>query len=133
EQRALLPVHARPLVQVFPVLHGVDAIAGAPPASAAVRDAQELRSRAFAAVRELLLRLARRRPLVLVIDDMQWSDADSLALLRDLVRPPDAPPLLLLMTVRTSEEAPDADFMAMPGDVAHLSLAHLLPAESREL
>src|SRR5207245_8709517 len=42
--------------------------------------------------------------LVLILDDLQWSDADSLAMLRELSRPPHAPSLLLLATVRAAAE-----------------------------
>ena len=44
---------------------------------------------------------AGRQPLVLYIDDLQWGDADSAALLSDLLAPPDPPPLLLLCCYRS--------------------------------
>jgi hypothetical protein len=44
---------------------------------------------------------------VVAIDDAQWADADSLALLAELMRPPEAPSLLLVMTARAGTYAPD--------------------------
>jgi serine/threonine protein kinase len=134
DRLALLPDEAALLTQVFPVLRGVPEIAASPLAVVEIRDPQELRSRAFAAVRELLSRLALRRPLILQIDDAQWSDADSLALLRELARPPEAPALLLILTVRTRENGPlDAPELAVPGAVQHIEMRRLDGAESREL
>jgi len=93
----LVPSNAALLTRVFPVLGRVNQIAAAPQRRRRDLDPIELRRRAFAALRELLCNVARRYPLVLVIDDLQWADADSLLLLGDLLRPPDAPPLLLLI------------------------------------
>jgi hypothetical protein len=133
EAVVLLPSKAALLMQVFPVLRSVRAIAEAPPPLEEIRDPQELRSRVFAAVRELLVRLAERRPVILVIDDMQWSDADSLALLREILRPPDAPPLMLLLTARGQAEGGGPEGLALPGEVQRLPLARLTPTESRAL
>ena len=96
---SLLPSHTSLLVRLFPVLGRVPAVASAPPGPP-IADPQRVRTGAFAALRSLLDRLARRSPTVLVLDDLQWVDADTIALLSDLMRSPDPPPLLLILTAR---------------------------------
>src|SRR5262249_61589064 len=91
-----VPRRASLLVQVFPVLGRVPVLANAPRPVQDVLSPQELRTRVFGALRELLLRITERQPLVIVIDDLQWADADSLALLGALLEPPEAPPFLLI-------------------------------------
>ena len=96
------PRQAALLVQVFPVLGWVrgfsEAAARARPAGS---DPQEQRTRLFGAVRELLGRLGDRRPLVVLMDDLQWADRDSFALMEEVLREPEAPRLLLVGTART--------------------------------
>jgi hypothetical protein len=104
--RALLPPRAALLLAAFPVLGRVDALARAPQAPEGM-DAREVRASMFAAFRELLRRLGEERPIVAVIDDLQWADADSLALIAELLRGPDAPRLLLVGTLRTQAQAGD--------------------------
>jgi tetratricopeptide (TPR) repeat protein len=104
EVESLLPPGITSLARLFPVLCRVKSVPAPPPRALEAPDPQQLRARAFAALRQLLSRIARRRPLVLAIDDAQWGDLDSAALLAALVRPPDPPPLLLLVCYRSDEQ-----------------------------
>ncbi|HEX3769389.1 MAG TPA: protein kinase [Polyangiaceae bacterium] len=102
----IMPRDVWALARLFPVLSGVPGIALVP--EEALADPQALRHRAFVALRDLLAQLARRHPLVVFIDDVQWGDSDSAALLLELMRPPLAPPLLLVMTYREEEAGTNA-------------------------
>ena len=103
-----LPAGVATLGRVFPVLRRVPAIAELPPES--LGDPQRVRRRAFIALRELLASVSALKPLVIYIDDVQWGDTDSAAMLLELVRPPDAPPLLLVLTYRDNE-SPASPFL----------------------
>jgi len=94
---AIRPQDAGALARAFPVLQRIDGFQSAP------GDAFDTRRRAFRALRELLLRLAQNRVVVLAIDDGQWGDADSAALLSEILRRPDAPALLLVVSYRRAE------------------------------
>ncbi|WP_437535016.1 protein kinase [Sorangium sp. So ce726] len=102
---AWLPDDVVELAHAFPVLREVPAIAAAAPREGAAPDAAERRRRAFAALRGLCARLGRARTLVLAVDDLQWGDLDSVALLVELMRPPAAPPLLFIASYRVEEAA----------------------------
>jgi predicted Ser/Thr protein kinase len=103
EITSLAPKHPELLVRMFPVLGGVSALNVAPAArTAPASEPHEQRKLAFAALRELLARLAQRRTVVIAIDDWQWADADSVVLARDLMRHRDSPSVLLVVTARPS-------------------------------
>jgi DNA-binding NarL/FixJ family response regulator len=69
-------------------------------------DPTQARRRLFAALAQFLARAARDRPLLLVIEDVHWSDDASLELLHHLGRACPRHPWLLLATYRTDETHP---------------------------
>lgn len=132
-----LPGDTWALARLFPVLRRIPVIEAL--AHEPVSDPQRVRRRAFRALRELFISLARRRPLVLFVDDAQWGDSDSAALVLELIRPPNAPPLLLLMTCR-EEEAQTSPFLSelqarcpQHADMRDLLVGPLEHVEARQL
>ncbi len=113
----LLPRHVSALALVFPTLRRVPAVLSATNANLprAQPDPLELRRRAFLALKQLLGAMSDRARLVLAVDDLQWGDVDSAALLASVLRPPDAPALLLVACHR-GEEAGEGTFL---GELAH--------------
>jgi class 3 adenylate cyclase len=63
-------------------------------------DPPQRRQRTLDALRQLLLQVARQQPLVVVIEDLQWIDAETQALLDALVDGMAATPLALLVNYR---------------------------------
>lgn len=61
------------------------------------------RYRLFSAAAALLGEVARRSPVLLVLDDLHWADRSSLRLLRHIVRHSDPAPLLILGSFRDTE------------------------------
>jgi hypothetical protein len=141
EAQALLPADLRPLARIFPVLRGLRPDHD-PAGLADAPDPHELRRRAFAALRELLSRLGARQPLVLAIDDLQWGDVDSAALLNELLRPPRPPRVLLLASFRSEDVStslflraflPAQEPLEQATERCELALEPFTPAETREL
>jgi serine/threonine protein kinase len=97
----VLPDGILHLSEIFPVLRRLKLITHERYAVPPLRDAKELRNQAFVAFGDLLVRMARLRPLVIFIDDLQWADLDSFALLRAIMRQPGAPALLLILSSRS--------------------------------
>jgi eukaryotic-like serine/threonine-protein kinase len=128
EAAALLPRHVAALAQIFPVLRRLDVVARAPASRLTNPDPQERRARAFSALRELFLRLSDRKPIVIAIENLQAADEDSLQLLSELLRAPEAPPLLLIATLRDH-----VDELAQRFPCEKLQLGRLSDEEAREL
>jgi tRNA A-37 threonylcarbamoyl transferase component Bud32 len=96
----LVPRDIHELTRIFPVLTRVEVVASAEGRPHDGADPNELRRRAFGALRQLLARIAERVRVVLFVDDLQWTDNDSVRLLIDLLSPPEPPPVLFIGTYR---------------------------------
>jgi serine/threonine protein kinase/tetratricopeptide (TPR) repeat protein len=150
ELAPLLGAHAGDLARVFPVLERIPQVKeaaelhaarlAATPATAGLE--HESRRRAFAALKRLLYSLAVRRPLVLAVDDLHWTDVDSVRLLSELLAPPDAPPLLLLAAYRSDwpgsrvalKELEQIQMRVVPDqNVFHVDIGPLAPPEAEDL
>ncbi|MCU0662326.1 MAG: AAA family ATPase [Myxococcota bacterium] len=134
--RSVLPENVTLLARLFPVLNRVQAIANQPLPPQEIIDPNELRRRAFRALRDLLANVARQRPLIVWIDDMQWSDEDSLLLLKALLEEPAELPALMILASRSAQgsEMPAFDWRStLPGEHKTLCLAPLDRESSERL
>ncbi|WP_437968956.1 protein kinase [Sorangium sp. So ce260] len=105
EAAALMPRGAAALARVFPVLARVPAVRDSPRSAADDEGEPRLRARASAALRDLLGRLSDRRPVIVFIDDAHWGDADSAALLAEIMAPPDPAAILLIASYSAGDAA----------------------------
>lgn len=97
------------------------------------------RHRLFLAVDDVLTRVAERRPLVVVLDDLHWADRPTLLLLSYVLRSGRPAPLLVVGTYRDTEvgrRTPLAAALAdlrRDGGAERVGLRGLAPAEVGEL
>lgn len=103
EAALLMPDDIGFLAQLFPVLNRVDVVRKLKGGSGAALDQQQVRTRAFAALKALLTRLTRTAPLVLFADDLQWGDDDSAEALVQILCTGEPPPLMFVGTYRSDE------------------------------
>ncbi len=137
------PVELALLKRAFPVLQGLPALN--PPQSSIEHEAVDfpddpvhLRSMIHHGLRALLSELALSTLVVVAFDNWQWLDADSAGLLREVLREPEPPALMVLATQVTVPEA--EHLVALPVATPAMRLAHLftalpvtqLPAEQAE-
>ncbi len=128
-----LPGDAFLLGRVFPVLARVPALDDAGRAGLEMPDRQHLRMRVLSALRHLFSLMADRGPVIIFIDDLQWADADGLALLVDLFHGPDAPRVLLVATARTAAPGQPPDRLSELGQVTRCQVAPLPPGDAELL
>ena len=131
---ALLPPQPGLLVRLFPVFLRIQAIASAPMPRDDSPEPHEQRRRMFGTLRALVAARCAQGRVIVTIDDLQWADADSFLLLRELLRGAGAPPLLVLATVRGGTAEADAVAERLAGvTVPRTELGPLTEDESRVL
>lgn len=99
----LAPGDLEALAQAFPAFSDMREVLGVPPPAPLPPEPQEVRRRAFEALKALLRRLAFGGRLVVHVDDLQWADIDSAKLMQALLLQPDPPCMLFVGTYRSDE------------------------------
>lgn len=132
----LLPENIDLLLRLFPSLLRLELLRRLPRVRQEIEEPHELQRRAFDAFKEVLARLSEQHPVVLIIDDLQWTDDDSLALLGHLFGEPDAPSVLLILLSRFSEDDESSlwDWNALlPRNCQRIRLESLRGSDGEEL
>jgi ATP/maltotriose-dependent transcriptional regulator MalT len=125
---------ARELVRILPDLASA---VGQPEAT--VAPTVETQARLFEALLALFERLSARHPLVLTIEDAQWSDRSTQDFLAFLTQNLRNEPMLLLISFRSDRRDPDRAFERFLGQLEHsgrvdrVLLEPLVPDELAEL
>jgi tRNA A-37 threonylcarbamoyl transferase component Bud32/tetratricopeptide (TPR) repeat protein len=139
EIEALAPKELGSLVRLFPVMRRVPQFADALETSPMPADPQELRRRGFTALRGILVRLARTKPVVVFVDDAHWGDADSCTFLAELIHGAD-PGVLIVVAQRPEDYLGMIAQLRRPpggtprrGDIRDLELAPLTDDDARSL
>ena len=92
--------------------------------------------RLFEGVAQLILALAAERPVIILLDDLQWCDGDSCNMLRYLVRRSERAPVLWLCTIGLGElerDAPAARLCRVLRAQSHASVVRIGPLTEEEL
>ncbi|MFP5317055.1 MAG: ATP-binding protein [Acidimicrobiia bacterium] len=104
------------LVRLVPEL--TELVPGLPPPLGS--DPETERYRMFDAVGRFLAALARRAPVVLVLDDLHWATTPTLLLLRHLVARSEPMPVLVVGTYRDTEVGDRDPLAALVGEAGRL-------------
>jgi hypothetical protein len=135
----VIPRDVGALARLFPVLRRVPVIEERTVSASVPAEPQEIRRRAFGALRFIMRRLSAHGAVVLVIDDLQWGDADSAVFLSELIHHPEPMPLLLVLMHRREDDAEVVDKIEVPppgtprGDTRVIDLGPLPDDEARAL
>jgi DNA-binding CsgD family transcriptional regulator len=116
---ALVGPFARELAPLLPdVIHLFPDLIVLPPLPSL--DPEQEKRRLFAAMAHVFLSQAAERPLLLVVEDVHWSDDTSLEFLQYLARRCATQPLLVLLTYRSDEVHPTLSHWLAGLDREHL-------------
>jgi DNA-binding SARP family transcriptional activator len=121
--RAITGSWAPDLARLVPQLG--DRLPGPAPPSAA--GPETARYRLFEGVMAALVALSRGGPVVLLIDDLQWADGSTLALLRHLMRHTDQAPVLVVAACRDGEVTAGHPLTAVLADLHQQDLVTVVP------
>jgi DNA-binding CsgD family transcriptional regulator len=95
-------------------------------------DPEQEKRRAFDALSQMFVRLARERPLLMVFEDLHWSDDTSLEVLAYLARRAAQEPVLVMLTYRADEQTPALEHFLAGLDRARLVAEWPLARLTRE-
>ena len=87
---------------------------------------QEHMLRTFDEVASTVLALTRERPLVLMFDDLQWADDDSIQLIRYLVRTLASGPIFLLISLRPYSDSSSGSASKLIADLDRMRVTQVL-------
>ncbi|BDZ38680.1 hypothetical protein GCM10025863_12940 [Microbacterium suwonense] len=123
------------LANVLPMLSGRLGDDPVPPADGA-REVDPYST--MDAITAWLAHLAARRPLVLIIDDLQWADPQTLLTLRHLLHSPRRVKALVVLCLRdirlpVDEDSPVSEFLRQSDRVTHIPLTRFTDDETAEL
>ena len=121
------------VARIFPVCWALVEKHGALPFEQAERDPYEARREGFDALVRIAARASRSAPLVVFIDDAQWLDPESVAVLTRLTT--GIPRLLVVLAQRNPNEPdnPARELVASCDDVVEITLGPLSAEESERL
>ncbi|MDQ3677688.1 MAG: AAA family ATPase, partial [Actinomycetota bacterium] len=92
-------------------------LAGTGSGPRATGDAELRRLHLFQAVAAMLADAAARHPTLLVLEDLHWADAGTLLMLRHVLRDTQHAPMLVVVTYRDVEMAPDSPLRPLVADL----------------
>lgn len=104
---SLAPYQFDALTRVFSVMGRILATDHERPEGVSGYEPHEILSTAVSALKELLTRTAMARPLILWVDDFQWSDKGSIPFLVELLKEDQGPGLQLILSFRSEDSRAD--------------------------